>query len=71
MATTWTQIDLARIEAAIARGATTVKFEDREVTYASATELLAVRAAIMAELQVGSQKPPRQVRFGTSKGFGC
>lgn len=68
MATTWTQTDLARIEAAIARGVTTVKFEDREVTYASATELLAVRAAITAELQAGTR--PRQVRFGTDKGFG-
>jgi hypothetical protein len=70
MATNWTPADLARIEAAIATGVTTVHFEDREVTYRSVAELLSARAAIQAELLANS-RPSRQVRFATTKGFGC
>ncbi len=48
--TTWTAADLAAIEAAIASGATKVKYADREVTYGSIADLFKIRAAIKAAL---------------------
>lgn len=42
----WVQSDLDAIEEAIATGARRVKFSDREVEYASTSELLKVRELI-------------------------
>lgn len=66
----WTTTDLANIEAAIAKGELTIHFQDRSVTYRSVKELMEARGAILSELQAGTQKPPRQVRMGTSNGWG-
>jgi hypothetical protein len=46
----WTQTDLDAINAAIATGATRVRFQTHEVEYQTSNELLRVRDAIMAEL---------------------
>jgi hypothetical protein len=52
----WTQDDLTRIERAIASGTTRVKFRDREVQYASLSELMAVRNMIREELGQSKSK---------------
>lgn len=46
----WTLAQLEAIEAAIASGARTVKFEDREVEYRSTTELLRARELMRRSL---------------------
>jgi len=46
----WTCDDLAAINAAIAMGATRVKYADREVSYASITDMMRVRRLIMDSL---------------------
>lgn len=48
----WQQVDLDRIEAAIATGVDRVKFADgREVQYRNASTMLSVRAEIRAALR--------------------
>jgi len=51
----WTQTDLDEIEKAIATGARRVKFSDREVEYASTTDLLRVRDLIRKTLGTASE----------------
>lgn len=53
----WTQQQLEAIEAAIARGELTVRFEDRTITYRSVDDLLKARQVIKDALdkQAGSQ----------------
>lgn len=46
----WTLTDLETIEKAIATGARSVKFEDREVEYRSTSELLRARELIRKSL---------------------
>ena len=46
----WTQADVDRIKAAIARGEKTVQFADRSVTYRSLDEMFKTLQAIEAEL---------------------
>ncbi len=50
---TWTQAELDALERAIASGVVTVKFEDREVTYRSMTDLLKAREVIARSLGQG------------------
>ncbi|SEQ48882.1 hypothetical protein SAMN05216548_10524 [Faunimonas pinastri] len=57
--TTWTQADLAAIDAAIATGASRVRFADnREVFYRSLAEMRSVRRDIAAALG-GTVTAPR------------
>lgn len=49
-APTWTRADLAAIEAAIASGAMRVRYADREVQYASMSDLLSARRLIRSAL---------------------
>lgn len=58
----FTQADLDRIDAVIARGEKTVQFADRSTTYRSLEELLQARALIAAEVNAG----PR-TRYGTGE----
>lgn len=51
----YTAQDLINIDAAIARGATTIKIADREVTYRSQSELLQLRKLIKGELDAAEE----------------
>jgi len=63
--------DLDAINQAIANGGVAeVRFRDRTVRYRTMEELLIAKDTIEAELQAGTQKPPRMVRFATDNGFG-
>lgn len=46
MSANWTSEDLAEIEKAIAKGVLKVKYTDKEVTYRSLDEMMAIRAEI-------------------------
>lgn len=46
----WTTTDLAKIEAAIAKGVTQVSFRDRTVQFRSLDEMRSIRRDIQAEL---------------------
>lgn len=63
----WTQSDIEKLKAAIAQGATKVKFADREVTYRSLAEMR--ETLVMIEGEVSGRRRARQVRFITSKGL--
>lgn len=64
----WTLEQLQAIEEAIASGATRVKYVDREVQYASMSDLLRLRDRIRVEL--GLADPRRNRRYAiTSKGL--
>lgn len=51
----WAQSDLDRIEAAIASGTRKVRFQSHEVEYQSIGDMLKVREAIKAELDVNAR----------------
>lgn len=53
----FTQADLDAIDRTIAAGVLTVRTHDRLVTYQSREELMATRAAIVAELTAQSASP--------------
>lgn len=57
MATSWTQADLAALEAAIKRGVTSVSYADRQVQYASPVEMLKVRETMRSALDAESSIP--------------
>lgn len=46
MSSTWTTEDLEELEKAIAKGVLKVKYTDKEVTYRSLSEMMAIRAEI-------------------------
>ena len=52
----FTQDDLAAIEKAIASGTTRVRFKDREVQYASLSDLMRVRNLMLEELTTKPSK---------------
>lgn len=64
------QSDLDALNQAIANSTVEVRYRDRTVRYRSMQELLMAKETIEAELNAGSPKAPRQVRFGTDNGFG-
>lgn len=64
----WTLAQLEAIEAAIATGATKVKYEDREVTYNSTSELLKLRR-IMRDALGLNDGLVRDVHVITDKGL--
>ena len=68
----WTQVDVDKLKAAIAQGATKVKFADREVTYRSLDEMRETLRLLQADVDAAAGKVrrrPRQVRFVTRKGL--
>lgn len=68
----WTQTDVDKLKAAIAQGATKVKFADREVTYRSLDEMRETLRMIQAEVDTASGKVRPRVRrilFSTSNGL--
>lgn len=65
----FTRIDIDKLKAAIAQGATKVKFADREVTYRSLDEMRETLALIEGEVSGVGRRRPRQIRFVTSKGL--
>lgn len=66
----YTQTQLDAIEAAIAEGVTTVKYENKEVTYRSLEEMIKIRDIIRADLGLTSRGARRYASF--SKGLnGC
>ena len=60
--TTWTSTHLAALEAAIAQGARTVQYGDRQVTYHSLDEMLRLRAT-MASAIAGTDQGDSQLIF--------
>lgn len=60
----WTQNDLTVLESAIAQGALTVKYADKEVTYRSLDEMLKLRELMISEINgngLGSIQNSRRV----------
>ena len=55
----YTQAQLDSLEAAIAEGARTVKYEDREVTYRSLKDMESLRRRMRLELGLVERKPVR------------
>lgn len=52
MATNWTTADLAKLEAAIARGALRVEYQGQSVTYQSLDAMLRIRDQMRRELGI-------------------
>jgi len=68
----WQSSDLATIDAAIASGAKTVRFQDRTIEYQSIKDLMDARTTINNYLMSLTTPPPtRQIRVFTDKGWGC
>lgn len=65
----FTQIELDTLDAAIASGATEVRFQDRMVRYNSISDMLKARTLIVLELQGNNPIPRRQIRMIVSSGF--
>lgn len=58
----WTQLDLERLNRSIARGVLTVKYEDRQTTYRSLDEMLKLRDLMREDLEP-SGAPSRRRRY--------
>jgi hypothetical protein len=67
MPTTWTQTDLATLEAAIASGTRHVQYGDKSVTYQTIEQMLRARSEIMSA--VGGSGSPRKFFAYHSKGL--
>lgn len=67
----WTQTDLDVLKAAIAQGATSVRFADRQVNYRSLDEMQNTMRMIQADIDAAAGKVRRNrvVRFVTGKGL--
>ncbi len=68
----WTQTDIDKLKAAIAQGATKVKFADREVTYRSLDEMRETLRILQAEVDAAAgltRTRVRRVLFVTGKGL--
>lgn len=68
----WTQTDIDKLKAALAQGATRVRFSDREVTYRDLNEMKETLRMMQSEVDAASgvvRTRPRQVRFVTGKGL--
>lgn len=66
----WTQTDLDALEAAIAagKGARSIAFSDQVVTFNSIADMLALRAAMKAEIDAAAGRSKRYRVAATSKG---
>lgn len=70
----FTQSDLDKLDRAIADGALTVKYTDKEVTYRSMAELLKARDFIARKLGQGSTAAGNRILTKYNKGLsdsGC
>jgi hypothetical protein len=63
----WTQADLAALEAAIAKGVLIVEYNDKRVRYRSLDEMLKIRDLMLKSL--GLAKKPSRIFVETSKGI--
>ena len=69
MATTWTQADIAALEAAIKRGDLRVRFGDREVQKNSITEMLKLLQTMKDAVAAASNASTTRTTYGVvSKG---
>jgi hypothetical protein len=67
----WTQADVARLEAAIASGQLSVRMGDRQVTYQSVEAMLKARDRMKADIAAAtapSRTGPRRFAFTTLRG---
>lgn len=66
----WSQADIDALDAAIKTGVTSVRFQDREVTYRSMNDLLKARAFASTQVAAATgQIPTRQLRVYSDKGW--
>jgi len=69
----WTQADIDKLKAAMAQGATRVRFADRDVTYRDLAEMRETLRIMQVEVDAElGKKPPRRARviqFVTGKGL--
>lgn len=65
----WTQAQLDALKDAIAQGALTVKYADKEVTYRSLNEMMRIKAVMENEINAGAARPSRIIKVGFSKGL--
>lgn len=66
----WTTTDRDALKDAIASGATTVRYNDRQVTYRSLAEMRETLGMIESDIASSSGTARvRQIRFTTAKGF--
>lgn len=63
------EAEIDSLRAAIARGVVQVRHGETETRYASPDQMLKALDALLAEADRLSDRPVRQVRFQTSKGF--
>lgn len=59
---TYTQSQYDTLTAAIAQGATTVKYGDKEVTYRSLTDMLRVKELMATDLGINGTAPQNRGR---------
>jgi hypothetical protein len=67
--TAWTQTDLDELEKAIASGALSVKYSDKQVNYRSLSEMLQIRNLIKDALGKNSSCSGNRITMITSKGL--
>lgn len=65
----FSQTDLDRIEAAIASGTLTVKYADKQVTYASMADLMKARDLIRKQMGVTSKTGFGYIKSTYNKGL--
>jgi hypothetical protein len=65
----WTQPQLDALKDAIAQGALTVKYADKEVTYRSLDEMMRIKAVMEKEINASSTGSSRNIKVGFSKGL--
>ncbi len=74
MTTSWTQVDIAALEAAIKGGTLSVRFGDREVRYQSISQMLmllqTMKDAVESSSTTGSASRTSYARFRKGPGGG-
>lgn len=66
----WTQIDIDKLKAAIATGATRVRYADRDVEYRDLAEMRETLGMMQTEVDgAAGTARAKQIRFKTSKGL--
>lgn len=64
----WTQAQLDALDQAIAEGALTVRYQDKQVQYRSLDEMMRIRSLMASELGVKARSP-RRTYASFSKGM--
>lgn len=68
--TTWTEADLQELEKAIASGALSVKYSDKQVNYRTLSEMLQIRNMMREALGIGQANCGNgRITMITSKGL--